>query len=390
MIANGIAAAMEQGSWIRRMFEAGGPLKEKYGAENVYDFSLGNPDGQPPESVLASMERLVRKPDIHKYMPNAGFADARERIAAWESARCGLTLHAGNVVMAVGAAGGLNVALKALLDPGDEVIVLAPFFVEYLSYIRNHGGVPVVCETDEHFLPVPEAVAAAVSPRTKALILNNPHNPTGVVYSRACLEALAAALSARCAALGREPVCVLSDEPYARLAYDGAEVPPVLALFPAAMVINSFSKSLALPGARIGYIALRPDMPEAAGLFSALAYTTRTLGYVNAPGILQETVAENLDAAVDVAEYRLRRDLLADILTRAGFSFEMPRGAFYIFPKSPMVDDVAFCAKALEQRILVVPGTGFGRPGYFRVAYCVDKGVIMRSAPAWSELFSKM
>ncbi len=390
MIANGIAAAMEKGSWIRRMFEAGGPLREKYGAENVYDFSLGNPDGQPPETVLASMERLVRKPDIHKYMPNAGFADARERIAARESANCGMELTANHVVMAVGAAGGLNVALKALLDPGDEVIVLAPYFVEYLSYIRNHGGMPVVCQTDERFFPIAEEVAAAVTPRTKALILNNPHNPTGVVYSRECLEGLSSALSARCDVLGREPVCILSDEPYSRLAYDGAEVPPVLSIFPAAMVINSFSKSHALPGARIGYIALRPDMPEADALFSALAYTTRTLGYVNAPGILQQVVSENLDAGVDVGEYRRRRDLLADILAGAGFSFSLPKGAFYIFPKCPIPDDVEFCARALRQRILVVPGTGFGRPGYFRVAYCVDSGVIMRSAPAWNALMTNM
>lgn len=378
MVADYIAESLKKASWIRKMFEEGARLMALYGEENVYDFSLGNPDADPPEPVLAAMERLIRQKGVHKYMPNAGFLPVCAKIAAHVSKGLPFEIPAENVVMTVGAAGGLNTAIKALLDPGGEVIVLAPYFAEYLFYIRNHGGVPVVVPTDaDTFEPDPAAVAAAVTPRTRALILNNPNNPTGTVYSRENLAALAAALP--------ESVCVLSDEPYAQLTY-GVEAPPVLAIFKNAMVINSFSKSLALPGERIGYIAVSPRCGDLELLMAALSFANRVLGYVNAPSLMQLAVAEALDAAVDAGIYRRRRDLLYEIVTGAGFECRLPRGAFYLFPKSPIADDVAFVCRAVDEHILAVPGSGFGAPGYFRLAYCTGLDVIERSRDAFMRL----
>ncbi len=389
MVSKNIAKSLANGSWIRKMFEEGDRLRAIYGDENVYDFSLGNPDGEPPQSVLDSLQRLAVEPNVHKYMANAGFPDVRAKLADYEGKRAGIEgLTAAHVVMSVGAAGGLNAALKALLDPGDEVMVLAPFFVEYLSYIGNHGGVPVQVSTQPGtFQPDPEAIARAITPYTRAMIINNPNNPTGAVYTREILEEVARTLTRREKELGLEsPIMVISDEPYAKLVYDGAVAEPMLSIFDNCMVINSFSKSLALPGERIGYIVVNPKTQEAGLLCSALAYTTRVLGYVNAPGLLQKAIAENLDAKVDVDEYRRRRDALEAVLTEAGFQYVKPEGAFYIFGKSPIPDDVAFCQAAAEKRILLVPGTGFGGPGYFRAAYCVSYETILRSREAFLEL----
>lgn len=373
MVAQNIAESLENASWIRRMFDEGIRLAAQVGAENVHDFSLGNPDMEPPEAVLASMERHVRDRDGHKYMPNAGLPAVREKVAAFVSRDLPFELSARHVVMTVGAAGGLNAALKALLDPGDEVIVLAPYFAEYLFYIRNCGGVPVIVPTGEGFMPDPGAVRAAVTPRTRALILNSPNNPTGVVYPRSVLTALADALP--------EEVVVLSDEPYARLVYEG-DVPPVLAIFKNAMIINSFSKSLALPGERIGYIAVSPRCDDVDRLMDALSFTVRTLGYVNAPALMQKVVADSLDVTVDPEIYRERRDLLHSILVEAGFDCPLPQGAFYLFPRSPIPDDVAFVNQAVAHCLLLVPGRGFGAPGYFRMAYCVGLDRIERARPA--------
>lgn len=384
MIAREIAENLKGGSMIRKMFEEGNRLRALYGAENVFDFSIGNPDMEPPAAVQQALRELVNTPNIHKYMPNAGFADVRATVAARESARSGLKLTQDHVIMTVGAAGGLNAALKALLDPGDEVIILAPYFVEYNFYIRNHGGVPVVVRTSaDTFQPDAAAIDAAITPRTKALILNTPNNPSGVVYTQQTLQAIAAVLDAR-AALGQD-ICVLSDEPYASLLYEG-RLPSVLAAFRNGIVVNSFSKSHSLPGERIGYLAVNPAAAQLGELLGALAFANRTLGYVNAPSLFQRVVARSLDATVDVDEYRARRDLLYGIITGLGLECILPVGAFYLFPKAPGGDDLSFAAQAAQYNILIVPGSGFGWPGHVRIAYCVDRGTIERSRGAWEKL----
>lgn len=385
MIAKQIAENLKGGSMIRKMFEEGMRLRKIYGYENVYDFSIGNPDAEPPEEVLAALRELVDAPNIHKYMANAGYEDVRTAIAAKEGSRAGFEMNAGHVVMTVGAAGGLNAALKALLDPCDEVIVIAPYFVEYMFYIRNHGGVPVIVKSDaETFLPDAKTVAAAVTERTKAIIINTPNNPTGAVYDAGTLRALAEALNDAGKRIGRD-IYVLSDEPYAQLLYDGM-LPATLSFFKNGLVVNSFSKSLSLPGERIGYVAVNPAAADCELLMAGLIFTNRTLGYVNAPSLFQKAVAVALNASINVEEYRARRDLLYNHITSLGMECIRPAGAFYLFPKVPGGDDMAFVARAAEQRILVVPGSGFGWPGHVRIAYCVDRGTIQRSFPAWEKL----
>lgn len=388
MISDQIRQNMAGGSMIRKMFEEGIRLSKLYGKENVYDFSLGNPDGEPPQETLRALHDLSLEPGIHQYMPNAGYPDVRARMADFERQRSGAAVTGDLVVMTVGAAGGLNIALRALLNPGDEVLVLAPYFVEYLTYIRNHGGVPVVVQTDPAtFQPDCAAIAQAMTAKTRAIILNSPHNPTGVVYGREVLEAVNQTLVTRGEALGlASPVCVLSDEPYSRLVYDGVEVPAMMSIFENVLVVNSFSKALALPGERIGYVAVHPKMQEAAQVAAALAYTNRTLGFVNAPGLLQKAVAASLETNVDVAEYQARRDLLHSIVTESGFTCALPQGAFYLFMKSPIQDDKAFSEAAAKYNLLIVPGSGFGGPGYIRLAYCVSRDLIERSRQAWHKL----
>jgi aspartate aminotransferase len=385
MISKQVDKDMAGGSMIRKMFEEGARLKKIYGNENVFDFSIGNPDAEPPREVIRALKELINVPGIHKYMPNAGYEDVREAVAAKEGQRAGLAMGASHVVMTAGAAGGLNVALAALLDPGDEVIVLAPYFVEYLFYVRNHGGVPVVVKCDaETFQPDVQTIAAAVTDKTKAVLLNSPNNPTGAVYGEAALTALSTALLEEGGKHGRD-IYVLSDEPYAQLLYEG-KLPSMLSLCTNSIVVNSFSKSLSLPGERIGYVAVNPKAADFERLLAALVFTNRTLGYVNAPSLFQKAVAASLYAGIDVAEYRARRDMLYGCITSLGLKCLLPAGAFYLFPKAPGGDDVGFAAKAAGQRILIVPGSGFGWPGHVRIAYCTDRNTISRSFPAWERL----
>lgn len=385
MISKQIAENMKGGSMIRKMFEEGIRLKKIYGNDNVYDFSLGNPDAEPPKEVLRALKELADAPNIHKYMPNPGYEDVRAAIAAKEGARAGIEMNASHVVMTVGAAGGMNAALKALLDPGDEVLVIAPYFVEYFYYIGNHGGVPVAVKSEKDtFRPDVKAIAAAINEKTKAIILNSPNNPTGAVYGEGTLKSLATVLEDEGRKHGRD-IYILSDEPYAQLLYEG-KLPATLAIFKNSVVISSFSKSLSLPGERIGYVAVNPAAADCELLVGALAFTNRTLGYVNAPSLFQKVIAASLNASIDVSEYKARRDLLYDHITSLGMECLKPAGAFYLFPKAPGGDDVAFVAKAAEQRILIVPGSGFGWPGHVRIAYCVDRGTIQRSFPAWEKL----
>jgi len=387
MITPAIASAMQGGSFIRKMFEEGTRQKALYGEENVFDFSLGNPDLEPPEACLEEMQRLVRKPGIHKYMANAGAVDARNAVASYESRRSGLSLSSENIIMTVGAAGGLNCLFKSILEPDDEVIIIAPFFVEYLSYIGNYKGKPVIVPSKPGDFQLDLlAIGNAITPRTRAVLLNSPNNPTGVIYPACDLAALNNVLRTREHELKMEtPILTLSDEPYGKLSY-GIEVPSVLKLLEHSVVINSFSKSLSLPGERIGYIAIRPDTQDADLLASACAYTNRILGFVNAPSLLQGVVASCIDLPAEVDVYRRRGERLYQILLENGYECTRPQGAFYLFPKTLIEDDMEFCRIASEHHILMVPGSGFGFPGYARLAYCVGEDVIERSARAFAEL----
>ena len=386
-VSQEIRDAILSGSWIRRMFEEGALLKARMGPENVFDFSLGNPYGDPPAKLAAAIVRLASHPtpDLHRYMPNAGFPDVRLRVARSLERSTGLPFTEGLVVMTAGAAGALNVALRAILSPGDEVVVLAPYFVEYLMYVRNAGGVPVVADTDGSFRLDVGAVRAALTGRTRAILVNTPNNPTGAVYPAEALRALDAVLSAHEARHG-SPVYILSDEPYRKIVYPGSTFSPPASHLRNTLVAYSHSKDLNVPGERIGYLAVSPRAADAEEVADACVFCNRVLGFVNAPSLMQRAVADVQDLPADITAYRANRDALVSGLSDAGFDVVPPGGAFYLFPRSPGPDEMAFVAAALEENILVVPGRGFGRGGHFRVAFCVPPDTVTRSLPAWKRL----
>ncbi len=377
-VARGVQEAMTRASWIRRMFERGAELVRQHGAQNVFDFTLGNPYLEPPAAFFDYLGELARRrgEGLHRYMPNAGFPQVRaaiaERLAGQEIFP---GLRGEGVVMTVGAAGGMNIALKTLLDPGDEVIVLAPFFAEYGFYVANHGGVLKTVETSADFDVDVGAVAAAIGPRTKALIVNSPNNPTGRLYPRATLEALGGALAEAERRIGH-PIYLIADDPYRELIYVDDPPPPAAVFHANSLLVYSWSKSLSVAGDRIGYVAVNPRADGAEAIAGGLTFTNRTLGYVNAPAVMQLAVTRLLDASIDVNWYRTRRDRLVAALRDLGFELRAPEGTFYLFPRSPDADDVAFVNRALEERVLLVPGTGFGRPGYVRLSYSVDDRTI--------------
>lgn len=385
-----IREAIREGSWIRKMFEEGALLKAKKGPENVFDFSLGNPYGDPPPPLAQEIARLAGDPppDLHKYMPNAGFPDVRQRVADDLRKDTGLPFTSDLIVMTVGAAGALNVALRSILSRNDEVIVIAPYFVEYLFYIRNAGGVPVVAQSSGDFQLDMEAIRAAITGRTKALLLNTPNNPTGAVYPAGSLRELSRVLAEGEARTGG-PIYVLSDEPYRKIVYPGAVFSPPAASLPNALVAYSHSKDLNLPGERIGYLAVSPRAADAAELADACVFCNRVLGFVNAPSLMQRAVAGFQGIEADMSVYRKNRDSLVTALSESGFSVVPPGGAFYLFPRSPEEDELEFVAAAREENILVVPGRGFGRKGHFRIAYCLDPETVERSLPAWRKLGSR-
>jgi aspartate aminotransferase len=386
-IALKIRESLTNASFIRKMFDQGEELRKKFGAENVYDFTLGNPDLEPPTAFQERLRELAEHPlpGMHKYMSNAGYEATRAAVAVNLNRTAGQNLTANHVVMTVGAGGGLNVIFKTLLNPGDEVLVNSPYFVEYGFYTDNHQGKLVVVKSQPDFQLNLAAIKSAITPRTKALLINSPNNPTGVVYTEKSLRDLAALLKQKEAEYGTT-IYLISDEPYAGLVYDGVKVPPVLSIFDHALVATSHSKDLALPGERIGYIAINPKIPEADVLFNGLVFANRVLGFVNAPALMQRLITslQGLVAGVDV--YRERRDLLYNHLVDIGFEVVKPQGAFYLFPKSPIPDDVAFINAALKYNLLLVPGSGFAGPGYFRIAYCVAKETIVRSLPYFTKL----
>lgn len=383
-----VADCIERASWIRKMFEEGNRLRAIHGEDQVFDFTLGNPDTEPPPAFHLELLRLAQNPPpgMHRYMSNAGYAETRAAVAAHLSRQTLRPVSAEQVIMTCGAGGALNVALKTILNPGEEVIILAPYFVEYMFYIDNHGGVPKIVWTDRRSFQVDlGALEKAIGPNTRAIIVNSPNNPTGAIYPAASLQALGEMLDRKSRELGRT-IYVLSDEPYARLAYDDEPVPNVFNHVRNAVIINSHSKDLALPGERIGYLAANPDMDQVERFMEGAIFCNRVLGFVNAPALMQRLVTHLQEESVDIAAYREKRDLLYEHLSACGFRMVKPRGGFYLFPESPLADDVAFAAKALEHRILVVPGRGFGAPGFFRIAYCVSMESIRRSLPAWESL----
>jgi aspartate aminotransferase len=383
-ISRSIAEQMERSSWIRRMFEIGIQLRQERGAENVFDFSLGNPEVEPPAAVLDALRQVASeaRPHAHGYMPNAGFPEVRAAIARSLSQRTGLPFGWEDIIMTNGAAGAINTVLKAVLDPGDEVIVLSPYFPEYLFYIGNHGGRVVLVETDAHFQPDIDAIAAAISPRTKALILNSPNNPTGVVYSAEVLRRLDRIIP--------ESMLVISDEPYRPLTFDGLTPPETFGLLRRAVVAWSWSKAMAIPGERIGYLAIPPHLPEAGRLRNACTFANRILGYINAPAIWQFVVARVPDATVDVSPYQAKRDLLCDALAAMGYDAPRPQGSFYVFPRTPLADDVAFIRLLQTEGILAVPGAGFGRSGYMRLSLTIWQDDLVRSLPGFERALRRL
>lgn len=380
-ISQTIATQLENASWIRRMFEEGARMKQERGADNVYDFTLGNPDVEPPPQVLQALNRVVAAglPNSHGYMPNPGFPLVRQAVAHQLSRETGLPFEPEDIFMTVGSAGACNVILKSILDPGDEVIVLMPCFSEYRFYISNHAGRMVPVETGEDFLPDIERIAAAITPRTRALILNTPNNPTGRVYPERVLRDLNSML----AAAGHE-ILVISDEPYKHLVFDGNKQPEVASIIANTAICNSWSKSQALPGERIGYLALSPQLRNRAALRGACAFTNRILGFINAPALWQLVELEAMDSTVDVSGYERKRNLLCDSLTRAGYEVRRPEGTFYVFMKTPIPDDIVFVRILAKEGVLGVPGAGFGRSGYIRLSLTVPEDMIRKSIPGFA------
>lgn len=388
MIAKSMVGYVKGSSVIRAMFEEGKRLAKIYGAENVYDFSLGNPSVEPPKQVREAMIDILQNENqnlVHGYMSNAGYEDVRDTIAKSLNKKFGTSFAEKNILMTVGAAGGLNVIFKTLLDPEDEVITFSPFFGEYRNYVANYGGKLVVVPPSEDFIPRPEMLAAAVTKKTKALIINNPNNPTGVVYSEEVIKSLMDVLRDKQKEFGTS-IYLIADEPYRELAYDGIEVPYLTKYYDNTIVGYSYSKSLSLPGERIGYLVMPDELDDFENIVQAASVANRILGFVNAPSLIQRTVARCVDAEVDVAAYNANRELLYGNLIDMEYECIKPQGAFYMFVKAFEEDDKAFCAKAKEFNLLLVPGSTFGGPGYVRIAYCVDPEMIKRSLPAFKKL----
>lgn len=387
-VTNEIARAMAGSSFIRKMFEKGLELKRQFGADAVCDFSLGNPDVPPPPRTRDELIRLADaavQPLGLGYCPNAGIPSVRETMAGFLSRQQKTSVAAKDVVMTVGAAGAMVSFFRAVVEPGDEIITPAPYFVEYGSYCGHFGGVlKTVPSLPPDFMPDVKGLAAAITPKTRAIIVNSPNNPTGCIYPREVLMEIAALVDAenarRDAQPEARPLFLLSDEPYRAFAFDGATVPAILPLTKWACVLGSFSKTLSLAGERIGYFVANPAMPGQAALMQAVTLTNRTLGYVNAPVIGQRLAAALVNETVDLDVYDRRRKLMAKVLTEAGVVFALPKGAFYFFAKSPVADDVAFVDALVKERILVVPGSGFGFAGYVRICCSVDEAIIARSA----------
>lgn len=387
MFSKKVMDSLSRSSWIRAMFEEGSRLIKIHGEENVFDFSIGNPEVDPPAEVVAAIKEIAfdETPGTHRYMSNAGYPFVREAIAGKLTKSYGMEIPADNICMVCGAAAGLNVVLKSILNPDEEVIIFAPYFAEYKFYVGNSGGIPVVVETDEKFQIDLKALENAITARTKAVLINSPNNPTGVVYRENTLSDMAEVIKKKEKELGIN-IILISDEPYNEIIYDIDKLPVVFKIFEKAVIINSYSKSLALPGERIGYIAVSPRLEDSKLLMSAIIFNNRTLGFVNAPAFSQRIVAKAINASIDPYIYRERRDVLYNHLISLGFECQKPDGAFYLFVKSPVEDELEFVRTAQKYNVLIVPGRGFGRSGYFRMSFCVSMETIKRSLPAFEKI----
>lgn len=390
MINEMMAQVAANNSAIREMFEEGNRLRALYGADKVFDFSLGNPYFPAPESVRTAVVDILNSLDpnfVHGYMANDGFPEVRQTVAEYLNETFGDTLTGDNIIMTVGAAGGLNITLKALLNPGDEVLVSAPFFLEYGHYVRNYGGilVPVLAKEESGFMPDLDGIRKAITPKTKAMIINNPNNPTGVIYPTAVIEQLAALLEEKQKEYGTS-IYLISDEPYRELAFDGATVPYLPKFYRNTIVGYSWSKSLSLPGERIGYLSIPNRVDDYEALRGAISVSGRVLGFVNAPSLMQLVVQRCIRESCDIAAYDANRQSLYSGLTELGYTCAKPQGAFYLWLKSPVTDEKKFVAEAKKYNILLVPGSSFQCPGYVRVAYCVSADTIRGSMSGFAEM----
>ena len=369
--------AMEEGGWIRRMFEIGIELKKRYGDDRVFDLSLGNPVMEPPQELVAELQNLTASPapGMHRYMPNAGYLETRTAVAQGLKTETGIPFTPNDIVMTCGAAGALNVIFEAILNPGDEVVIFAPFFGEFTFYIENHQGTPVIAPTNGAFQPDLAALERLVTARTRVVLINSPNNPSGTVYPADLIKELGE-LIGRKEDQHRSEIFLISDEPYRRIIFDGLSYPHIFPHHHATIAVHSHSKDLSVPGERIGYIAVNPTYRGKGQLLNGIIFWNRSLGFVNAPALMQYAIQALQQVTVDVEEYQRKRDYLYRQLSLMGYNIVKPRGAFYMFPKSPLEDDVAFVTELQKWNVLTVPGRGFGTPGYFRISYCVEDWVL--------------
>lgn len=395
-ISGKILEMIEKSSWIRKMFETGSQMKEQYGAENVCDFSLGNPDLEPPASFYKVLKDKIYSGGPsghgympHGYMPNAGYPEVRSKIAAYIEKEHGIRMSGRNVLMTCGAGGALNVALKTILNSGDIVMTSAPGFMEYYFYADNNGGILDMVRSMEDFNLDVEKMERRITKHTAALIINSPNNPSGKVYPEATLKRLGEMLERKSREIGRT-IYLISDEPYRKIVYDGIKIPSVFSCYRNSIIITSFSKDLSIPGERIGYMAIHPEADAVDDFLNGAVLCNRILGFVNAPALMQRTVGEILDETVDIGLYKKRRDMLCEALAGIGYSFSIPEGTFYLFPKALGGDDLKTVEALQEERILTVPGRGFGVKGYFRIAFCVDEDVILRSFEGFQRAFQRL
>ena len=389
-IGKKIEATLSESSWIRKMFEEGARLRAKHGAGNVYDFSLGNPNLKPPKNFSDNLIDAAKSSveGNHAYMPNVGFPYVRKSVAANVSAEQQADVSEKEIIMTCGAAGALNVILKTILDPGDEVITPSPYFVEYKFYADNHGGILKTVPTKPDFSLDITAISSAINNKTKAVLINSPNNPTGQIYSKESLIELGTVLNDKGKKSGRT-IYLISDEPYRKIVYDGVKVPSIFNCYRESIIATSYSKDISIPGERIGYIAVNPDAAFKENLINGMALANRILGFVNAPALMQRIIASIQGASVDISEYQRKRDILCNNLAECGYEFVRPSGAFYLFPKSPVPDDVKFVKALQDELILVVPGSGFGCPGHFRIAFCVDDDTIINSISGFKRAMEK-
>ena len=389
-VSKKIMDAIEQSLWIRKMFEEGESRKEIYGEKNVFDFSLGNPNLEPPTEFKLILQNLANdsREGLHCYTPNAGYKDTRKAVADYLTEHSSQIFTFDEIVMTVGASGALNIILKTILDPDDEVIIPIPCFMEYKNYVDNHHGVPRFIKSKPDFSLDLYKIKEVMNEKTKAVLINSPHNPTGRIYSCKELSALVS-LMEQYSEKRRSPIYLISDESYKKIVFDRVLVPSITDIYKNSFIVTSFSKELSLPGERIGYVALSPAMEDREIVANGLSLCNRLLGFTNAPALMQRAITSLLNVSVDIDTYQKKRDMLCDGLASLGYEFIKPQGAFYLFPKSPISDDARFVSVLEDENILTVPGSSCGCPGYFRIAYCVADSTIINSMVGFSRAIDK-